>query len=60
MEDRELCLRACAYAVAEMMEKGSSTFAARVNDEEGEKTDKWVACRWSEVMDWIAKEMDKE
>lgn len=56
MEDRELCLRACAYAVAEMMEKGSSTFATSTIDD----PDTWVTCEWSEVLDWIAKEMDKE
>ena len=60
MKDRELYLYACAFAVGKLMEKGSSTYATRVNDEEGEKTDKWVSCRWSEVMDWIAKEIDKE
>lgn len=49
MTRAEKCLLGCLFAVNRLIEKGSSTYAVKVNG-------KWETIPWTEITEWIEKQ----
>ena len=49
MDKEDIYLLGCLFAIHQLQEKGSSSFAHRVNG-------KWVTISWSEICTWIEKQ----
>lgn len=49
MTKEEKCLLGCLFAVNRLIEKGSSTYAVKVNG-------KWETIPWTEIEEWIEKQ----
>ena len=49
MRREDMCLLGCLFAIHQMQEKGSFSFAHKVNG-------KWETIPWSEVCEWIEKQ----
>lgn len=50
MTERQKCLRACSFAVIEMIERGSSSLVMDIHS--GNPT----SVKWNDVLEWIEKE----
>ena len=53
MTERQKCLRACSFAVIEMIERGSSSLVMDIHS--GNPT----SVKWNDVLEWIEKEEEK-
>ena len=62
MNNNQLCIRACMYAISTLIDKGSSAFGTSTEfvTDDGCIEKRFTTIEWSEVLDWLDNQVSAE